>query len=267
MGLKTIMRKITKYYKTSLTESNDNLFINICNNAAKDNIVFDNFRTNNIYTKVLEHVDNKTGQKYLNMILQSNQFALEDFKDFERNDWYGGATIRYWKEVGYFSPSTLRYIKVLSDIKARFDDLNGKEICEIGVGYGGQARILMSFFKNIKSYTFVDLESVLLLAEKYLSHFKDIQTDMYFATMEDLQPRNYDLIISNYAFSELRKHIQDIYIDKIIKNSKHGYITYNNIAPNGFNYTLQDYTNVLGKSINIEEETPQTHPLNKIITW
>ena len=38
-------------------------------------------------------------------------------------------------------------------------------------------------------------------------------------------------------------------------------------AEKGFNYPLQDYANVMQKNIQIREETPNSHPLNKIIIW
>ncbi len=253
-------------YKSSLTDTKDNLYSDFCLKAATDCLTFKYFRTNPIYTDVLEHVDDLLGQEYLNEILRVGNFNETNLNDFKRNDYYGGASIRYYNEVGYFSPSTLRYIKVLSDLITKFGDLKNKNICEIGIGYGGQSRIIMSFF-NIKSYTFIDLDSVLYLGKKYLSNFNEIQDKLHFVNIDDLETKEYDLVISNYAFSELRKNIQDIYIEKIIKNSTHGYITYNNIAPENFNYSLENYENFIGKKITIEDEKPNSHPLNKILTW
>ncbi len=253
-------------YNTSLADTKTNEYPIFCANAANNDSIFAYFRTNQIYQQILEHVDGIMGQQYLDTILQTKLFNEAHFRKFQQNDWYGGASIRYYKEIGYICPSTLRYIKVLADLIQQFGDLNNKDICEIGVGYGGQARIIMAFF-NVKSYTFIDLDSVLLLSKKYLSHFQDIKTQLYFTRMQDLRTKNYDLCISNYAFSELRMDIQDIYIEKIINNATHGYITFNNIAPQGFNYPLEQYGAVLNKKLQISEEIPCSHPLNKIITW
>ncbi|TLD84220.1 putative sugar O-methyltransferase [Helicobacter trogontum] len=164
------------------------------------------------------------------------------------------------------SPSTLRYIKVLADLIEYFGDLHDKDICELGVGYGGQARIIMSMF-NVRSYTFIDLDSALSLSKKYLSHFKGIENKLRFICMEDLEVREYDLFLSNYAFSELRRNIQDIYAEKVIKGAKHGYITFNNIEPKNFNYPLEQYDTLLNKPIHIADEIPNSHPFNKILTW
>ena len=43
-------------------------------------------------------------------------------------------------QIGKISPNTLKYIKVLMDLKKHWKTLDNMEICEIGVGYGGQCR-------------------------------------------------------------------------------------------------------------------------------
>ncbi|WP_256325593.1 putative sugar O-methyltransferase, partial [Helicobacter sp. CLO-3] len=170
--------------------------------------------------------------------------------------------------VGKISPSTLRYIKVLSDLMLHFGDLNNLKICEIGVGYGGQARIIMSKF-NVQSYTFVDLQSALDLSKKYLSCYEDLnQEKLLFANLDALNTSDYDLVISNYAFSELSKDIQDLYLEKIINNATHGYITYNDISgPSLGSYKIENYKDIIHKNIQILEEKPLTHPLNRIVVW
>ena len=46
----------------------------------------------------------------------------------------------------------------MCDVKKYFGDLNGKNVVEIGVGYGGLCFVLSSFY-NINSYELVDLEN------------------------------------------------------------------------------------------------------------
>ena len=85
--------------------------------------------------------------------------------------------------------------------------------------------------------------------------------------MNELEIQNYDLLISNYAFSELPRSIQDVYLKKIILNSKRGYITYNEIVPESFNsYKKEELLNVIPNSFIIEER-PITHENNCIIIW
>ena len=40
----------------------------------------------------------------------------------------------------------------------------------------------------------------------------------------------YDLVISNYAFLELSREIQDMDFEKVISRSREGYITWNSLS-------------------------------------
>ena len=149
-----------------------------------------------------------------------------------------------------------------------FGDLSNLKICEIGVGYGGQARIIFAKFPKVASYAFVDLQSALNLSKKYLSHFSDISAKMDFYTLDNLGKNDYDLVISNYAFSELNRTIQELYLQAIIHRSKHGYITYNEISGDELaSYKIGEYEKIIHKNIKILEENPLTHPLNRIVVW
>lgn len=166
------------------------------------------------------------------------------------------------------SPSTLRYAKVLADLCEHFGDLNSLKICEIGVGYGGQARLALSKFPKIHTYSFVDLASVLKLTRKYLSHFPDITAKLEFLTLDKLPEQSYDLVISNYAFSELNRDIQELYAAKIIRHAKHGYITYNDISDSDLgSIKVENYGTLFKKPVKILPEVPLTHPKNKIVVW
>lgn len=269
--LRDKLRCIINYYsETSLgTSISDTLdYTSFCELASNDDSVFNTFRQNSVYTSILEHTSYELGKSYFDIINKTKYFNKENFDDFKRNDLYGGALKKEYQDIGLISPSTLRYIKVLSDLISHFGNLDNFNICEVGIGYGGQSRIIMSYFKNIKSYTFIDLDPVLSLSNKYLSNFKDINTKLNFLPANKLEPKEYDLFISNYAFSELKKEIQDLYINNIIKYSQNGYITYNNISNHSLNrYKLKDYNTFIPKKINIYDEIPTTHPDNKIIIW
>lgn len=250
-------------YGTSLADFGD--YPSFCALAAQDSNVFDTFRTNPAYTRVLEHLPKDLGQEYLDVILRDFDFSKSDFDEFRRNDYYGGARTYYYEGAGQFSPTTLRYIKVLGDLIREFGSLEGKKICEIGVGYGGQARIIASYF-DIKSYQLLDLDSVLALDKRYLGHFKDIESKIIYG-LDSKDAIECDLVISNYAFSELRGEVQDFYIQKIIKHAKNGYITFNNIAPQGFNHPLESYETLFNKKIKIKDEVPLTHENNGVVIF
>ena len=72
----------------------------------------------------------------------------------------------------------------------------------------------------------MDLKEVNTLIEKYISMNKvsfNYQTKTLFDEFEE----NYDLIISNYAFSELPRKLQKMAYTKILSKSKNGYMINN----------------------------------------
>jgi len=256
-------QKSTVVLKTSLSDNQK--YPDFCIKASSDALVFSNFRQNSIYRQILEHVDEKTGGLYLDKIIRIRKGLLNDIDKIKDNDLYGNPDIVEYETVGKICPSTLRYAKVMADLLNMFQSLDGIKIAEIGVGYGGQCRIINSICKP-KEYTLVDIKPALLLAQCYLDGYV-LSPSMEYKTMNELVKQNYDLVISNYAFTELRREIQDVYLERIILNSKCGYLTYNEITPDNFKtYTKDDLINIIPNSHIVDEE-PLTHPKNCIIVW
>ena len=249
--------------KTSLSDNEK--YPGFCLKAANDLQVFSSFRKNSIYRRILEHVDKKTGQLYLDEIAVSRPDLMHEFEKIKENDIYGSPILYEYKTVGKISPSTLRYVKVFADLLNHFGSLDGLNIAEIGVGYGGQCRIINSLAKPEK-YTLVDIKPALLLAQTYLDGYI-LSSVMKYKTMNELRKKSYDLVISNYAFTELRQSIQDVYLDKIILNSRHGYITYNDITPDEFKSYKKDELLKIIPNAKIIDEKPLTHKRNCIIVW
>ena len=103
----------------------------------------------------------------------------------------------------------------------------GGRIAEIGVGYGGLYRLL-SCFVEIKKYWMYDLPEVLDLTKKYLSNFEEeLQDKVVFQKEMQEIDEEIDLVISNWAFSEVNPDIQKLYMDRVIKKAKHGYLIFN----------------------------------------
>ncbi|MBU1173606.1 MAG: putative sugar O-methyltransferase [Proteobacteria bacterium] len=178
---------------------------------------------------------------------------------FAKNDAVGNPNVFYFEELKMdMSPTTLRYIKVLADLLNLFGSLDDMDIIEIGVGYGGQCRIINDIYRP-RSYTLVDFKEVLLLSEKYLK-----EKNIIIRFPEDTTEVHYDLCISNYAFSEMGHDYQIFYADKIIRNSDRGYITCNFIVPE--NYTKEEII-ALKQNYTIYEERPLTYEGNFIYTW
>jgi len=250
-------------WKTSLSDNDK--YPNFCLKAANDLRVFSNFRQNKIYRGILEHVNKKTGQLYLDTILEIRPELIKEIDKIKDNDRYGNPDLAEYEIIGKICPSTLRYTKVLADLLNMFQSLDGLRIAEIGVGYGGQCRLINSVCKPEK-YTLIDMKPALLLTQRYLDGYV-LSSSLKYKTMNELTKKNYDLVISNYAFTELRREIQDVYLERVILNSTCGYITYNDITPDDFRaYKKDELVKIIPNSIIIEE-IPKTHKRNCIIIW
>lgn len=218
--------------KTSCSDNGE--YPQFCELASNDESVFDNFRRDPVYRKVVETLSYTDGRDYFkNACLQDKRLS-NHFREFRKNDLLGNPkvfTYRYGflnlKSI-VFSPTTCRYIKVLTDLQALFGSLNHLRIVEIGGGYGGQCSIIYKLFKPAR-YTIIDLEPCLKLTKRYLESLGIYGVN--YVTISDLDETyikdGFDLIISNYAFSELSRFVQDEYATKIIFNASRGYFLCN----------------------------------------
>ncbi|MEI6444872.1 MAG: putative sugar O-methyltransferase [Nostocales cyanobacterium ELA583] len=251
-----------KYISTSL--SDNQIYPQVCIEASNDYRSFNSFRRNPIYNEILEHISENQGREYLN-IISKDPDVLSAINNFKLNDEYGSPIMYEYSGIGIISPTTLRYIKVLADLKKHFQTLNSLNICEIGVGYGGQCRIINAYYSP-SMYCLVDIQPALSLAQRFLDNYI-IHSVLTYKTMNELSQRDYDLVLSNYAFTELPRSVQDIYLNKVILRSKRGYITYNETTPSEFNsYKSGELIEIISGS-RIFKEEPLTHPKNCIIVW
>jgi len=258
-----VLRKFTRTAGPTSVSDNET-YPQLCLRASRDMRVFADFRSNPVYNTILEHVTEGQGRQYLEIIAADAQL-LGAMDGFRRNDDFGGPRTFEYPVIGNISPSTLRYVKVLADLKSRFGMLDGFDICEIGVGYGGQCRVINAWFKPA-TYCLVDIAPALSLARCYLDNYA-FPAALSYRTMNELAPRDYDLVISNYAFTELPRSLQDSYLEKVILRSARGYITYNEITPAEFNsYKAHELLRIIPGAKRINEE-PLTHAGNCILVW
>jgi putative sugar O-methyltransferase len=252
-----------KSLQTSLTDNFD--YPEFCLQASLDYSKFRDFRRNKIYNAALEHDSFEQGLEYLQATQQSKSKVLNKIHEFVKNDLVGNPEVFDYEGIGKIAAPTLRYIKILSDLECEFGTLDNFNVCEIGVGYGGMCRIISSYF-NIKSYTLVDLKPVLQLAQRYLDHYP-LNTTVVYKTMNELQKDSYDLFISNYAFTEIRREIQQVYLEKVVLPAKRGYITYNEINPDDFNSFTKEELIELIPQIRIKPEVGILHPKDCTLVW
>lgn len=248
-------------------------YTDVCLNAFNNEDVFNNFKNIEEYTKILEHTSVEYGTKYLDILLSryKENDLLEIIKNVIKNDLLGNSKKHKYKIYNEFvniSPSTLYYTKIWSDIILLFGTTKKMNIVEIGGGYGGQC-LVGKYFSDFASYTIYDLEEANLLQQKYLSK-NNINNVSFFSSPTKNNNINkilkYDLLISNYAFSELNRHIQEEYLNKVLLNSSNGYMIMNfgwNL-PNLF--TVEELKKEL-KSLVVDEEIPKSGPYNCLLTW
>ncbi len=252
-------------------------FIEINKLAAQYPSVFSIFKRQPGYRKVLEHVTREQGDEYLKITQYYNiNSIVSKFDKYKENDVIG-SPVTYRYRPGNFSPTTLRYIKVLNDLSLFFGSLDNLNIVEVGPAYGGQCKIITDTYKP-RSYTVIDLPDVLLLTKKYLNYF-NIKNIKYIPSNKIITDIKSDFVISNYAFSELKKSEQDLYLNHILKNVERGYITYNaehmikhvykNREYTDIPYSNKKITNKMSRlhKIYVFDERPNTAKGNIIITW
>lgn len=238
--------------------------------AVHSNFHFKRFRRNFHYRQILEHVTPDLGFEYIKKInnLNPNFLKLSDTRKYFDN--IGNPLTYEYLGIGTISPTTLRYLAVALELKVLFGNLDNRIIGEIGVGYGGQFKTLDIMYKLRKYYAF-DLPLAQLLTKKYLSNLT-INAEHIFPDIDGWdKSTRIDLVISNYAFSELSRETQLLYLDKVILKSQNGYMTMNTGRGN-FSGRKRDQLDVsellrIIPNSRIIEEVPKTNIDNYIIIW
>jgi len=238
-------------------------YLKACRQALNEDS-FKSFRRDSFYNVVIEHVSYQLGMDYLIQAIKQTPELLKHTDRFITSEKTGNPIVFYYDIAGcYLSPTTCRYIKVLSDLLKYFGNPE-MDIVEIGGGYGGQCKIIHDFVKP-KSYTIIDLPEALLLAEKFLKNFN---ISPVLRNSDDANEINYDLCISNYAFSELDRRYQDFYAEKVIRLSYSGYMTCNFMGVrNAERAFTTDELKVLKTTGEILPEVPKSFNNNLIFIW
>jgi len=229
-----------------------------CLEAAKDEFLFAEFKRAPEYTQILEHLGRCTGVPYLSIIKEQTPEFLDAIETFKKNDLLGHPRTDFYDETGTISTTTIRYMKVASDLTKLFGSLDNKSIIEIGGGYGGQCLIL-SYLYKFKNYTIVDLPEPLALTKKYLERH-NILNVIYKTFDEAITDGSFDLVISNYAYVECVPEMRKKYAQEILSHSKRGYLT-------GPKEEAAGYLDEFGVAYEELPEIPLTSPNNIIVVW
>lgn len=240
-----------------IDKQQEDSYLAACKLFASEDDAFNSFKQNGSYNNILEHLSYEDSMFYADRIDRA-YITEENLQAFKENDAYGSPAKNEYESLGDFSPSTVRYIKNASDILRKFGKIDdGCKLVEIGGGYGGLAKTISSVI-SYGSYTLIDQPEVNLLSKKYIGKFASINKHHHWMNcyeMDDIY--DIDLLISNYAVSELSIDSQQEYYDKVIRNADRIYITYN--VPG-----LQNsFTEILSNDFVLDSE--DDHRDNKII--
>ena len=226
------------------------------------------FKSNPTYNAVLEHVDEKGGAEYYNLLVNRSMYTREDIRTFCTMNDRLGSPLRYAYGDGLVcSPTSLRYLwhahLILSWFKS-FDKFS-YDIVEIGGGYGGLCAAICLFAKKyniaVPSYTIIDLPHVGDLQNIYLSDvqkkdslFNNTQLSFVDAYTYGAGIQKDNLyLISNYCFSEIPLQYQQLYRNILFPKVKHGFMAWNMIPVYHFGFAMRE-----------EEETPNTGNVNSV---
>src|SRR3989339_107290 len=231
-------------------------YTELCKLAGRDYFALQTFRKKQIYRAMVEGLNYPAGKVLAQEIIQRYPHLLRYCSQICLDDQFGAPLSYDFSSIGRISPSVLRYIKVVGDLQREFGDLNNLNIVEIGAGFGGQCKVIHDIC-GFASYTMIDLPEVAALIKVYLEQFalKNIAAVGYAALKE---PKKYDLVISNYAFSEIDKKGQLYYMEKVINLASRGYMLYNN-TPSVHPFSIEEFVSLLKKQqkkVKVLRETP-----------
>lgn len=237
----------------------------LCGLAAKNLEIFKKFRSSRVMVEALDHVSIEQGNSYISEILNYTSWSEKFTKVLLQIDKVGKPRKFRFRPYGTFSPTLLRYLKVYIDLEKNFGSLKNLNIVEIGIGFGGQASLISLLDKPL-SYICYDISPVLELAQKFTKEL-DVPGNFTFIDGRNPKSSNPDLVISNYAFSELNREVQDQYLKNVVLPSPRGYITWNNLSAEILGgYSLAELVRLIPNS-QIHPEKPNTAEANAILVW
>ena len=220
------------------------------------------FKSNSIYTNMLEHVSFYQGNQYIHFIHKFiNEYKIEiTFEDINNylllNDKYGSPTkSRFIYDNNFIlcSPSSLRYVLHALLIL--------KHIKETG-GYGGLFLAINHFAKilniEITHYYFIDLPEICKLIERYVKLHENVIDIKYsvhtsYNYGNDINDENL-FFVSNYCFTEIDSSSRNNYIKTLFPKIKNGFIIWQTL----FKVPIDDVIIIEKEIKEIIEEYPQT---------
>lgn len=202
-------------------------FLRHCRKALEDDTAFQNFRSDFSYQNIIIGGDQTRAEKYL----QTIPYPYLTIPELHECDQLGNPPKHGQVQLSTY---TLRCIHTVFKLKEYFEEYFTSQdqsqlprIVEIGSGHGGLCHVLSKYFQY-RSYTLIDLPIVNQLAEKYLSNFPTLpHKKIRYMNTEQIMPRKYDLLISEFALSELDLKAQEYYLENVVKYCQKAYLAVN----------------------------------------
>ncbi|SCX84394.1 putative sugar O-methyltransferase [Butyrivibrio sp. INlla14] len=255
---------------TSISDSDGTNYLLFVNAAVSNEEVFSSFRSCSIYRQIVTGLSVNLAEQCWK-IIKKQALSDECLDLYLESDKIGEPERYYFDDLDKkVAPSTIRYIKILYDIQKLMPaEINS--IAEIGIGYGGQCKIIMDKC-NIQRYDLIDLPEVTELAKKYLTEISSTNEKISLVNYVDGTKLegiadSYDLVISNYAFSELGREVQDAYLQSVILKAKHGYMIWNSLSYLTLGgYSVDELRKIIPNS-KVANEEPLSAKDNVLIFW
>ena len=228
-----------------------------------------NFKNNEDYINILEHVTENLGEQYLKLIFKEfPEISEEDvIKYLAINDRFGNTVKRtYVTDNGTIfscSPTSLRYVYHALIILDYYKTTGCENMVELGPGYGGLF-LAISYFANILhihigKFHFIDLPGANNLIEFYLNLHKDVITIPYelheSSKYGKTVPPEKLFFISNYCYTDIDTTEKEYYYSNLIRKADSGFIIWQSIAFD-IEYSKQIFQDIA--KINVTSEKPQT---------
>lgn len=252
--------------KTSFTDNSS--YTQFCRAVLANETLFAEFRRSPDFIGIMETVSYEQGKECIETLTKNSPHYLSHIEKFKTSEKIGNPITFFYDQIGTIAPTTLRYIKVAFELESLFGPLDNLSIVEIGAGYGGQCKIIADLF-TFKKYTIIDLPEALGVAKKFLDAHK-VKNVEYLTPQDSINESSFDLVISNYAFSECTKDMQQEYVTTIFIRSLYGYCLCNQMCF-GQEYSLQNDVIALLEKYSLPwqllPENPSTNANNYLVTW
>jgi len=268
-GVGAFLVQSSRQSNRSLLSENE-AYLEYCKEATEKEELFVAFKRNPIYNLFHEGMNFEEGQEHLRIaFLQTPElFDSHILEKIRRLDCIGCPRVHNYGFVGPFSPSTLHYLKIASDLKLRFGEIKHMSVIEINGGSGGLCKTLHDIF-DIDRYTIIDTEESSGLTKKHLkmqglSHVQCI-------TPSEMKLLKCDLLISIGGMTEASKSLQKRYIKHLLPGAERGYLVCH-FFPRHFGLKGLKKRELIERirqtfPIEIHPENPPTGKENCVITW